>query len=100
MTWEHRGEQVSLLSPEKTIPERTLILAGTPAGTVFQGVDLGTRLRGAAAWLAGGWETPLPQHVVELHVREAREAGAYLQPGDRVVIQVDRLGVIDNRITP
>jgi 2-keto-4-pentenoate hydratase/2-oxohepta-3-ene-1,7-dioic acid hydratase in catechol pathway len=99
-TWQHRGAAVSLLSPEKTIAARTLILAGTPAGTVFAGVDTGTRARGALAWLFGGWATPLPRHVVEAYIREARAAGEYLRPGDRVVIHVDQLGIIENRIVP
>jgi 2-keto-4-pentenoate hydratase/2-oxohepta-3-ene-1,7-dioic acid hydratase in catechol pathway len=38
--------------------------------------------------------------VVETYVRQARDAGTYLQPGDRVVIQVDRLGIITNDIIP
>jgi 2-keto-4-pentenoate hydratase/2-oxohepta-3-ene-1,7-dioic acid hydratase in catechol pathway len=100
VTWEHRGGQVSLLSPAKTIPARTLLLAGTPAGTVFQGVDVGTRARGAFAWLWSGFEGPLPAHVVETYVRDARAAGGYLKPGDQVVIHVERLGVVANAIIP
>jgi 2-keto-4-pentenoate hydratase/2-oxohepta-3-ene-1,7-dioic acid hydratase in catechol pathway len=98
VTWDHRGVAVSLLSPEKTIPDRTLIMAGTPAGTVFQGVDLSTRARGVVGWLAGGWNTPIAANVIETYIRRAREAGAYLQPGDRVVLRVDRLGTIENEI--
>lgn len=100
VTWEHRGERVSLLSPTKTIPDRTLVMAGTPAGTVFRGIDLGTRARGAIAWLLGGWDLALPRRVVEAYVREAREARVYLQPGDRVAIRADRLGVVENEIVP
>jgi 2-keto-4-pentenoate hydratase/2-oxohepta-3-ene-1,7-dioic acid hydratase in catechol pathway len=100
VTWAHGDARVSLLSPERTIPDRTLLMAGTPAGTVFQGVPLGTRLRGALAWLAGGWDLPLPGRVVETYVRDAEAARTYLQPGDRVTIQVDRLGVIENVVVP
>lgn len=98
VTWEHRGAQVSLLSPQKTIPARTLVMAGTPAGTVFHGVDFGTRARGALAWVLGGFASPLPSHIVETYIRDAHGAGGYLQPGDRVVIHVDRLGVVANEI--
>jgi 2-keto-4-pentenoate hydratase/2-oxohepta-3-ene-1,7-dioic acid hydratase in catechol pathway len=98
VTWQHRGGRVSLLSPAKTIPERTLLMAGTPAGTVFQGVGIGTRARGALAWMLGGFAGSLPSRVVETWVREAREAGTYLQPGDRVAVRVDRLGVVVNEI--
>jgi hypothetical protein len=91
---------VSLLSPERTIPARTLLMAGTPAGTVFQGVTLGTRVRGALAWLGGGWDRSLPDHVVETYVRDARTAKTYLRPGARVLARIDRLGFIANTIVP
>jgi 2-keto-4-pentenoate hydratase/2-oxohepta-3-ene-1,7-dioic acid hydratase in catechol pathway len=99
-TWAHGDARVSLLSAEKTIPERTLLLTGTPAGTVFQGVGLGTRLRGVVAWLVGGWDLPLPARVVETYVGEAEAARTYLQPGDRVTIHVERLGTIENVVVP
>jgi 2-keto-4-pentenoate hydratase/2-oxohepta-3-ene-1,7-dioic acid hydratase in catechol pathway len=99
-TWEHRGRDVSLLSAEKTLPDRTLVMAGTPAGTVFRGIDFPVRARGALAWVLGGWDVPLPRRVVEAYVHEAREAGVYLAPGDRVAIHADRLGVVENEIVP
>lgn len=98
VTWEHRGAQVSLLAPDGTIPARSLILSGTPGGTVFQGVGWGTRLRGLRGWLSGGWSQPVAGAVMETYIREARADGSYLQPGDRVTIRVDRMGVIDNPI--
>jgi 2-keto-4-pentenoate hydratase/2-oxohepta-3-ene-1,7-dioic acid hydratase in catechol pathway len=100
VTWTHRDGEVSLLSPAKTIPDRTLLMSGTPGGTVFRGVGFGTRLRGALAWVASGFDGPLPRRVVETYVRDARTAGAYLRPGDRVTIHVDRLGVVDNVVVP
>jgi len=39
------------------IPERTLILTGTPGGTVFKGIYPSAYVRGGLAWLAGGWKT-------------------------------------------
>lgn len=100
VTWAHRGGVVSLLSPEKTIPERTLLMSGTPGGTVFKGVSTGTRLRGALAWALGGWDLSLPARVVETYVADARAAQIYLQPGDRVTIRADRLGTIENVVVP
>jgi len=100
VTWEHRGEQISLLAPNGTIPARSLILSGTPGGTVFQGVGWGTRLRGLRGWVSGGWSQPLTDAVMETYIRDARAAKRYLQPGDRVTIRVERMGVIDNPITP
>jgi 2-keto-4-pentenoate hydratase/2-oxohepta-3-ene-1,7-dioic acid hydratase in catechol pathway len=99
-TWEHRGAAVSLLPADGRIAMRTLLMSGTPAGTVFAGVDLGTRARGALGWLTGGWSVSLTSSVVETYIEEARAAGRYLRPGDRVTIRVDRLGVIDNTIVP
>jgi 2-keto-4-pentenoate hydratase/2-oxohepta-3-ene-1,7-dioic acid hydratase in catechol pathway len=97
-TWDHRGTRVALPGAEGTVPERTLIMAGTPAGTVFRGVGLGTRVAGAAAWLFGGWSQPIARQVIETYVRDAHASRRYLQPGDRVVIHVDRLGIIANDV--
>ena len=76
------------------------IMSGTPGGTVFAGVDMRTRAAGVWAWLAGGWDRPITEQVVEAYIRRARVARSYLQPGDRVAIHVDRLGVVDNTIVP
>jgi 2-keto-4-pentenoate hydratase/2-oxohepta-3-ene-1,7-dioic acid hydratase in catechol pathway len=37
-------------------------------------------------------------HVIERHIKSARAAKTYLQPGDRVDIRVDRLGCLSNRV--
>ena len=100
VTWAHRGEQVSLLAPDGTIPARALIMSGTPGGTVFKGVGWGTRLRGVWSWLRGGGSMPITAQVIETYIDEARATRGYLQPGDRVTIRVDRLGVIENAIVP
>jgi 2-keto-4-pentenoate hydratase/2-oxohepta-3-ene-1,7-dioic acid hydratase in catechol pathway len=73
-------------------------MSGTPGGTVFAGVHASTRAAGVLAWLAGGWDRPITAQVVEAYIRRAREARRYLQPGDRVTIRADRLGVVDNTI--
>lgn len=98
VTWEHRGGQVGLLDADGSIPARSLILSGTPGGTVFQGVGWSTRLRGLGRWLAGLGSQPVAGAVVETYIDQARAGGAYLQPGDRVTIRVERLGVIDNLV--
>jgi 2,4-diketo-3-deoxy-L-fuconate hydrolase len=82
------------------IPDRTLVMSGTPDGTVFRAIGMGQRLRGLGAWLFGGWSRPLPAHVIDAYIRDARDAGIYLQPGDRVAIHVERLGVIQNEVVP
>ena len=98
--WDHRGRQVALAAPDGTIPARALLMSGTPGGTVFAGVDLRTRAAGVVAWLAGGWDRPVAAQVVEAYIDRARAARTYLQPGDRVTIHVDRLGIIENTIVP
>jgi 2,4-diketo-3-deoxy-L-fuconate hydrolase len=97
--WEHRGRQVSLLGESEVVPARTLILSGTPHGTVFAGIRARHMIAGLARWLAGGWTEPIPKRVIDAYIKDARAAGAYLQPGDEVVIHADRLGVIRNRVT-
>ncbi|WP_353257332.1 fumarylacetoacetate hydrolase family protein [Hyphomonas sp.] len=80
------------------IPERTLILTGTPGGTVFKGIYPSAYVRGGLAWLAGGWNGPLAGQVVESQIATARTSGAYLRPGDLVTIQVDQLGRLENQV--
>jgi len=79
------------------IPARSLILAGTPEGTIYTGIDLPRRVEGFFRWLAFGWGQSIPDHAIDAYIDDARSAGIYLQPGDRITIQVDNLGVIDNR---
>jgi 2,4-didehydro-3-deoxy-L-rhamnonate hydrolase len=98
--WDHRGAQVSLLPEPDAIPARTLLLSGTPHGTVFAGLAPRHYLFGLTSWLAGGWNESVPQRVIAEYVDDARSSGAYLQPGDRVEIHVDRMGVVRNRIEP
>lgn len=96
--WDHRGTQVSLLPDSEAIPERTLLLSGTPQGTVFAGLQAPHFLSGVAAWLLGGWSERLPSHVLSAYIEDARSSGAYLRPGNLVEIHVDRLGVLRNPI--
>lgn len=97
--WDHRGQQVALFGGEAIAP-RTLILTGTPHGTVFAGVPAGVIASGLVRWLFGGWSKSPPEQVMEAYVAAARDAKAYLQPGDEVLIQVDRLGQIRSRVVP
>jgi hypothetical protein len=54
---------------------------------------------GFFAWAMGGWGQSAPFHAIETNIDDAKTARIYLQPGDRVVIHVDRLGVVENIIT-
>jgi 2-keto-4-pentenoate hydratase/2-oxohepta-3-ene-1,7-dioic acid hydratase in catechol pathway len=99
--WAHGDARVGLLpAGAPAIPPRTLLLSGTPGGTVFAGVDRRTQLAGVGRWLAGGLRRSLTAQVVETYIERARIARSYLQPGTRVTIHVDRLGMIANAIVP
>ncbi len=96
--WRHGDREVRLLDARDTINARTLMMMGTPGGTIFAGIDTGTRVRGAAAWLFGGWSKSLVENVVETYLRDAHADARYLQRGDTVTVRVERMGVIENRI--
>ncbi len=100
VTWEHRGQAVALAEDGGRLPVRTLIVSGTPSGTIFRGISLGTKLGGVARWLGSGFARSLPSHVVDGYVAGAHASGTYLKPGDRVAIHADRLGVLENTIVP
>ena len=80
------------------IPPRTLIMAGTPAGTIFQGVPGTDRLRGVLRWLLRAGTRPLIGQVIEAYIARNLAQKTYLQKGDQVTIAVDRLGVLSNTI--
>ena len=96
--WEYDGRMVGLPVTAGALPERAMILAGTPDGTVFKGVNRSAMALGAWDWIAGGWDRKLSAHVVERHIAQEEAAGHYLQPGERVRISVRFLGEIDSTI--
>lgn len=98
--WNHRGGEVALLDDGDVLRARTLVLSGTPAGTVFQDIGLEHKAKGAASWLLGGWNEPIAKRVIDTYTGDPSIRALYLKPGDRVTVQVDGLGVIDNRIIP
>lgn len=101
VVWAYWGGEARLpFTPDGAVPSRTLILAGTPAGTVFNGLAWTDYVFGILDWLFGGWDKTIAHHVVERHIAGARLEGRYLKPGDTVSIRVDRLGVLDNKIVP
>jgi 2-keto-4-pentenoate hydratase/2-oxohepta-3-ene-1,7-dioic acid hydratase in catechol pathway len=94
VTWDHRGESVALLEEGNVIGGRTLILSGTPQGTVFTALGWVQKVEGLIDWLLGGWRTSIASHAIDNYIHDARAARIYLQPGDTVTIHVDYLGVI------
>lgn len=97
--WEYDGRQVPLWEGD-AIPARTLVLTGTPHGTVFQGLPGRFIVTGLLRWLFGGWSSSVPDQVIGAYVDDAHEARAYLQPGDDVHIHVHGLGEIRSRVVP
>jgi 2-keto-4-pentenoate hydratase/2-oxohepta-3-ene-1,7-dioic acid hydratase in catechol pathway len=98
LTWDHRGAEVRLPIENERIPDRTLVMSGTPDGTIFQAITLGQKVRGVVAWIFGGWDVAMPEHVIDAYIRDARAAGIYLRPGDRVAIHVESMGAIENEV--
>ncbi len=98
MTYNHLGEDVLLFASSDGIPARTLMMSGTPHGTVFRSVSLNHIVSGISSWLSGGWDRPAFDHVIDAYIDDAHDAGAYLQPGDEVVIHIEHLGVIRNEV--
>lgn len=96
-TWEFRGTEIALFDGD-AIAGHTLVLTGTPHGTVFDGVPPKVIASGLLRWLAGGWSEGIAGQVIAAYVDAARSAKAYLQPGDRVVIHVHRLGELRSRV--
>jgi len=96
-TWAFNDSQIQLLPEPHTIPERTLILTGTPAGTVFQGIPFMTKMRGVGQWLFSGMEPSLQYHVVERYLSESESN--YLKNRDLVTVRAPFLGTLKNTIT-
>jgi len=99
MRWTWRGGQAQLpVSAEGIIPDRTLILAGTPAGTIFKGPGPATYVRGTVDWVLSLGKGGIVHRIVERTIADDEASGAYLRSGDVVTIRVERMGSLDNRV--
>jgi len=98
LTWDYLSTPVGLPIRGNVVPTRTGILAGTPDGTIFKGIDKSAYALGTLDWLFGGWSKPLSHWVVERHIAQENRARNYLQPGETVHIKVDYLGELKNPI--
>lgn len=96
--WEYQGEQVGLPLKNGAIPARTLILAGTPDGTVFAGLSNRIMALGVMNWIAGGWENSMVDNVIETYIARAEKKQNFLQPGDEVRIHAERMGTIASNV--
>jgi 2,4-didehydro-3-deoxy-L-rhamnonate hydrolase len=98
-TWAHRGQQVSLFSGSTdTIAARVLLMSGTPPGVVFNELNVEQKASGFFDFVLFGWGDSIPDHAIDNYIRDARGAGIYLHPGDRVAIHIDGLGVVHNQV--
>ena len=97
--WSWReGEAHLAFTDDGAISARTLIMAGTPAGTIFQGVPGKDRRYGLLRWILSGFRGSVVPHVIAAYIARSQAQKAYLQPGDQVTIWVDRLGTLSNRV--
>ena len=92
--WDYLGEYVGLPVKDGTIPARTLILAGTPDGTIFQGPTTRIMIKGGLRFLFGGWNESIIDNVIEHYITSARKRGDFLSKGDHVHIHVEHMGEI------
>lgn len=98
--WAFAGGKVGMPLEANRIPARTLILSGTPSGTVFEGIRTMHKVRGFLDFALGGWNRPMQQWVVDRYIQEERMLGRYLKAGDRVHIRVDEMGELINSVVP
>jgi len=97
--WAYNGGEVGLPITNGVVPARTGVLAGTPDGTIFKGIDRMAIVLGVADWVLGGWSKPVTHWVVERHIARAHDQGLYLQPGETVTITTDLLGELTNTVS-
>jgi 2,4-diketo-3-deoxy-L-fuconate hydrolase len=98
--WDWRGVEVALPFENNMVPARTLVLAGTPDGTIFVAPGLSVMALGFLDWLFGGWDKSIIENVIDRYVDDARNEKLYLQPGDEILIKVDRMGLLMNKVVP
>lgn len=101
-TWNSDGEQIPLTREAGVIARGTLIQSGTPEGVVYRAPDTRQRFLGFMEW-AGSLGTNAESVVasaLDVYVRDAHEAGVYLQPGDEIVTRAEGLGQIFTTIVP
>lgn len=85
------------INADGEIPQRTILLSGTTDGVVVRPPSGRQIFIGVVQWLGSlRWNTP--GVLVERAILEAHADGHYLQPGDRVIMRADYLGLIDNAV--
>jgi 2-keto-4-pentenoate hydratase/2-oxohepta-3-ene-1,7-dioic acid hydratase in catechol pathway len=80
------------------IPPRTLIMAGTPAGTIWQGPRMSDHAFGVFDLIASAFTKPIVRCVIDRYIARARRQKFYLKPGDVVTIEIDKMGRMSNTV--
>jgi 2-keto-4-pentenoate hydratase/2-oxohepta-3-ene-1,7-dioic acid hydratase in catechol pathway len=80
------------------IPARTLIMAGTPAGTIWQGPRASDFAKGVFDLFASAFTKPILRCVIDQYIARARHENLYLKAGDIVTISVDKMGAMANTV--
>ncbi len=96
--WAFGASSASLPIRGGRVPARAMIMAGTPSGTVFEGIRTMHKVRGFLDYLLGGWDRPMQQWVVDRYIREEHNVGRYLKAGDVVHMRVERMGELRNPV--
>ncbi len=96
--WMFKHKEITLPVEKGIIPDRTMIISGTPDGTIFTGVPKKNMVTGLLSWLFGGWDKSVKHHVIEKYIESAKHSDIYLQKGDNIKIQVEELGIIETGV--
>lgn len=98
-SWNWREGTARLpVTEDGIIPARTLVLAGTPSGTIFSGVYSRAYVMGFWHLLAGGWDQSISDHVIEAQIAQATAMQEYLEHGDQITIRVGKMGTLHNSV--
>lgn len=97
-TFPYRGHSIPLVQTGDSLTARTIILTGTPAGVAFRPPTARQVIAGIPPYLLSlDWTT---RSALDAYFAGAHASGAFLQPGDEVVVRADQLGLLQNRIVP
>lgn len=95
-TWDSDGVQTPITPTPGVISRGTIIQSGTPEGVIYRAPDTRQRVLGFMEYVGsfGTNADSIVDSALRVYVRDAHEAGVYLQPGDAVVTRAEGLGQI------
>ncbi|MFT2706145.1 fumarylacetoacetate hydrolase family protein [Clavibacter zhangzhiyongii] len=99
-TWDSDGQATPLTPDAGVIAQGTILQSGTPEGVVYRAPDTRQRILGFMEYAAsfGTNADSIVDSALQVYVRDAHDAGVYLQPGDEIVTRADGLGQIHTNI--